>query len=53
MEDEFKIPLQVDNAEVLDRFKEGLSSQSAITLFGSIDGIALIYILTRSRPNLR
>ena len=33
--------------------KRGLSSQSAITPFGSIDGIALIYILTRSRPEFK
>ncbi len=53
MEDEFKIPLQVDNAEVLDRFKEGAFITVSNHPFGSIDGIALIYILTRSRPEFK
>ena len=53
MEDEFRIQLQVDNAEVLDRFKEGAFITVSNHPFGSIDGIALIYILTRIRPEFK
>lgn len=53
MVDEFKVPLQVDNAEVLDRFKEGAFITVSNHPFGSIDGIALIYIITRVRPKFK
>lgn len=53
MVDEFKIPLQVDNMEVLDRFKEGAFITVSNHPFGSIDGIALIYIITRVRPEFK
>lgn len=53
MVDDFKIPLQVDNAELLDRFKEGAFITVSNHPFGSIDGIALIYIVTRVRPKFK
>ena len=53
MVDEFKIPLQVDNPEVLDRFKEGAFITVSNHPFGSLDGIALIYIITRVRPKFK
>lgn len=53
MEDEFKVKLQVDNIEVLDRFAEGAFITVSNHPFGSIDGIALIYILTRIRPEYK
>ena len=53
MVDDFKIPLRVDNAEVLDRFKEGAFITVSNHPFGSIDGIALIYIVTRVRPKFK
>ena len=53
MEDEFKVPLQVDNAEVLEQFREGPFITVSNHPFGSIDGIALIYILTRVRPEFK
>lgn len=53
MEDEFKIPLQVDNVEVLEKFREGPFITVSNHPFGSIDGIALIYILTRIRPEYK
>ncbi len=53
MEDEFKVPLQVDNIEVLDQFGEGAFITVSNHPFGSIDGIALIYILTRIRPEYK
>lgn len=53
MEDEFQIPLQVDNAEILERFKEGPFITVSNHPFGSLDGIALIYIVTRVRPKFK
>ncbi len=53
IEDDFQIPLQVDNREVLDRFKEGAFITVSNHPFGSVDGIALIYILTRLRPDFK
>ena len=53
MEDEFKVKLQVDNIEILDRFKEGPFIPVSNHPFGSLDGIALIYILTRVRPEYK
>lgn len=50
MEDEFKIPLQLDNIQILDRFREGAFITVSNHPFGSLDGIALIYIITRKRP---
>lgn len=53
MVDEFKIPLQVDGMEILERFKEGPFITVSNHPFGSIDGIALIYIVTRIRPEYK
>ena len=51
--EEFQIPLQLDNAEVLERFKEGAFITVSNHPFGSLDGIALIYIVTRLRPDYK
>ena len=53
MEDEFKIPLQVDGLEILEKFREGPFITVSNHPFGSIDGIALIYIVTRFRPEYK
>lgn len=53
MVDEFKVPLRVDNMEVLERFKEGPFITVSNHPFGSLDGIALIYIVTRVRPKYK
>lgn len=53
MEDEYKIPLQVDNFEVLERFKEGPFITVSNHPFGSVDGIALIYVVTRVRSDYK
>lgn len=53
MVDEFKVKLQVDNAEILDRFREGPFITVSNHPFGSLDGIALIYIVTRVRPEYK
>lgn len=50
---DFNIPLQVDNAEVLQQFKEGSFITVSNHPFGSIDGITLIYIVTRVRPDFK
>lgn len=51
--DDFKINLIVDNEEILDRFPEGSFITVSNHPFGSIDGIMLIYIMTRHRPQFK
>lgn len=53
IDDDFHIDLQVDNEEVLDRFKEGSFITVSNHPFGSIDGIMLIYIMTKRRPKFK
>lgn len=53
IDDDFHIDLQVDNEEVLDRFKEGAFITVSNHPFGSIDGIMLIYIMTKRRPEFK
>lgn len=53
MIDEFKVPLEVEGMEILERFKEGPFITVSNHPFGSIDGIALIYIVTRVRPKYK
>lgn len=53
IEDEFRLRLTVDNEEVLSRFPEGAFITVSNHPFGSIDGIMLIYILTRFRPRFK
>ncbi|MBD5233542.1 MAG: hypothetical protein HDS65_05110 [Bacteroidales bacterium] len=51
--DEFNIDLQVDGMDILERYKEGPFITVSNHPFGSIDGIALIYIVTRVRPKYK
>lgn len=51
--EEFRIPIQLDNAGVLDRFRTGAFITVSNHPFGSLDGIALIYIVTRLRPDYK
>lgn len=53
MEDDFKIPLQVDGMDILERFKEGPFITVSNHPFGQLDGIALIYLVTRLRPEYK
>ncbi len=53
MVDEFKIPVEVDGMVVLERFKEGPFITVSNHPFGSLDGIALIYLVTRVRPEYK
>lgn len=53
MEDEFRIPVDVKGIEILDRFREGPFITVSNHPFGSLDGIALIYLITRLRPDYK
>lgn len=53
MVDDYHIDLQVDGMDILERFKEGPFITVSNHPFGSIDGIALIYIVTRVRPEYK
>lgn len=53
IEDDFKTPLHVDNEEILDLFPEGPFITVSNHPFGSIDGIALINLITRRRPDFK
>ncbi len=53
MVDEYNIDLQVEGMDILERFKEGPFITVSNHPFGSIDGIALIYIVTRVRPEYK
>lgn len=51
--DEFNIDLQVDGMQYLEQFKEGPFITVSNHPFGSLDGIALIYIVSRVRPQYK
>ncbi len=53
IKDEFKINLEVDGMEILERFKEGPFITVSNHPFGHIDGIMLINIVTRVRPEYK
>ncbi len=53
IEDEFKTPLRVDNEDILAEFPEGAFITVSNHPFGSLDGIALINLVTRYRPKYK
>lgn len=53
MEEDFKIKLRVDGREVLDNLPEGAFVTVSNHPFGALDGISLIYLITRHRPDFR
>lgn len=53
VEDEFKFTLRVDNEEVLDRFPEGPFITVSNHPFGGMDGIILIDLVGRHRPDYK
>lgn len=53
MVDEFKVKLDVSGMDILEKFKEGPFITVSNHPFGSLDGIALIYIVTRVRPEFK
>lgn len=53
IEDQFRIRLRVDNEEILDRFPEGSFITVSNHPFGALDGIMLIHLVGRHRPDFR
>ncbi|MDE6558478.1 MAG: 1-acyl-sn-glycerol-3-phosphate acyltransferase, partial [Muribaculaceae bacterium] len=53
IEDEFKTPLRVDNERILAEFPDGPFITVSNHPFGSLDGIALINLVTRYRPEYK
>ena len=51
--DDFKIKLRIDGQEVLDHLPEGAFITVSNHPFGALDGITLIYLITRHRPKFR
>ncbi len=51
--EQFKIKLRVDGQEVLDHLPAGAFITVSNHPFGSIDGIMLIYLITRYRPEYK
>ncbi len=51
--DEFKIKLRVDGRDILDNLPEGPFITVSNHPFGALDGIILIYLVTRHRPRFR
>lgn len=47
VEDDFKLKLRVDNREVLDNMRDGRFITVSNHPFGALDGITLIYLVTR------
>lgn len=53
VEDQFRVKLTIDRAEILDRFKEGPFITVSNHPFGALDGILLLYIVGSRRPDFR
>ncbi|MDE7414395.1 MAG: 1-acyl-sn-glycerol-3-phosphate acyltransferase [Muribaculaceae bacterium] len=53
IDDEFHDTLRVDHEDILARFKEGAFITVSNHPFGSIDGIALIALVTKYRPEYK
>lgn len=53
VEDDFKIKLRVDGMEVLDNMPDGRFITVSNHPFGALDGITLIYIVTRRFPEFK
>ena len=51
--DKFKICLRIDIEQVLDHLPEGAFITVSNHPFGALDGIALIYLITRRRPKFK
>lgn len=53
VDDEFKFRLKVDNEEILSRFPEGAFITVSNHPFGGMDGIILIHLVGKYRPDFR
>lgn len=51
--DEFKVKLKIDGQEVLDNLPQGAFITVSNHPFGALDGIMLIYLIGRYRPEFR
>lgn len=51
--EEFNITLRVDNSEILDHLPDGAFITVSNHPLGALDGIALIYLITRKRPEYK
>lgn len=51
--EEFDIKLRIDGQDVLDNLPEGAFITISNHPFGALDGIALIYLITRHRPEFK
>ncbi len=51
--DDFKIKLKIDKEQVLDHLPEGAFVTVSNHPLGALDGIALIYMITRRRPEYK
>lgn len=51
--DEFDMDIRIDGQEVLDNLPEGAFITVSNHPFGALDGIALIYLITRKRPEFK
>lgn len=53
VEDDFKFKMVIDNQSILDDFKTGPFITVSNHPFGAVDGITLIYLITRLRPDYK
>lgn len=53
IEDDFKIRLRIDGRDVLEHLPEGAFITVSNHPFGALDGIILIYLITRYRPKFK
>ena len=51
--EEFNIKLRIDGQEILDNLPEGAFITVSNHPFGALDGIILIYLITRTRPEYK
>lgn len=53
VEDDFKFKMRIDNRDILEKFREGPFITISNHPFGAVDGITLIYLITRLRPDYK
>lgn len=53
VEDDFHFKMRVDNQDILDEFRTGPFITVSNHPFGAVDGITLIYLITRLRPDYK
>ena len=53
IEEEFKVKLEIDNEEILERFKDGAFITVSNHPFGAFDGITLIHLVGKHRSDYK